>query len=518
MRTYVAAFGLLAASLALGQGYIGRVDTVGGTTYDWQMSWGAQRRLVNAPGYGLHAVWVWSLDNSGGFPDRNLHYNYYDFALRAWNFIDPDPMQSGVSVFTHRVGIGGLAGARPASGAAVVYSYKGTTGAFTPMVARDAAAGTGVFDYADGPRSFLWPVAAVGSDDAYHVAMLDDSGSRGLCYSRVTLPVWDSVRPIAQVESDMYSIAAARGGPEVCVCWTSAEGEVFLRISTDGGRNWLDSASLPLPPAFGGDTVPAFSLLGPFPFYDSQDRLHFVVPVLPVVHDTQYVMPTEIWHWCAQNSPNWSRVHRAGCRPENMQGGVGYNAAYAGRPSLGEDDYGRLYVAWEQFDSSNVEPSTNRLRAGIWLSGSPDNGATWMPGVMITERNTYSHRFPSIIDRMVPGGASGDTVCVLYMIDSVAGFYVQGEGPASLNPIVCQFVPAPEVGVEESRPLTAYSSQPTATILSGASSVRRLASGVLYDAMGRRVFDPKPGVYFIGEGLGARDQGLGRMRKVLITR
>jgi hypothetical protein len=47
--------------------------------------------------------------------------------------------------------------------------------------------------------------------------------------------------------------------------------------------------------------------------------------------------------------------------------------------------------------------------------------------------------------------------------------------------------------------------------------MRSLPPGaVVFDAMGRRVVNPKPGVYFMGEGPGTRGQGLGRMRKVVI--
>jgi hypothetical protein len=50
-----------------------------------------------------------------------------------------------------------------------------------------------------------------------------------------------------------------------------------------------------------------------------------------------------------------------------------------------------------------------------------------------------------------------------------------------------------------------------------ASDVKRLASGVVFDAMGRRVLSPKYGVYFVrDEGRGAGDAG--RMQKVVIQR
>jgi hypothetical protein len=64
--------------------------------------------------------------------------------------------------------------------------------------------------------------------------------------------------------------------------------------------------------------------------------------------------------------------------------------------------------------------------------------------------------------------------------------------------------------------------------LPAASSVEREASSVLLDISGRKVLDLvpgandvralAPGVYFVGEGPGARGQGPGRIRKVIVTR
>jgi len=44
------------------------------------------------------------------------------------------------------------------------------------------------------------------------------------------------------------------------------------------------------------------------------------------------------------------------------------------------------------------------------------------------------------------------------------------------------------------------------------------AGSFVFDAMGRRVTNPKSGVYFLGQGLGTRGQALRRMRKVVIQR
>jgi hypothetical protein len=71
-------------------------------------------------------------------------------------------------------------------------------------------------------------------------------------------------------------------------------------------------------------------------------------------------------------------------------------------------------------------------------------------------------------------------------------------------------------GVEESRKPQAASYKPQPTILSGASGVKRLASCVVFDATGRRVLNPKPGVYFVRE---AQAQAQAQaVRKVIIQR
>jgi len=72
-------------------------------------------------------------------------------------------------------------------------------------------------------------------------------------------------------------------------------------------------------------------------------------------------------------------------------------------------------------------------------------------------------------------------------------------------------------GVEERMKDEGGRMNPGPTILSG-SSVHSLSSKVLFDALGRRVLNPRSGVYFLREGLGARGQGLVRTRKVVIQR
>jgi hypothetical protein len=74
------------------------------------------------------------------------------------------------------------------------------------------------------------------------------------------------------------------------------------------------------------------------------------------------------------------------------------------------------------------------------------------------------------------------------------------------------------VGVaEERRWAPTPSFKQAATVLSGASGVRRLASCVVFDSMGRRVLNPRSGILFVrDEGREAGDAG--RTRKVVLQR
>jgi hypothetical protein len=73
------------------------------------------------------------------------------------------------------------------------------------------------------------------------------------------------------------------------------------------------------------------------------------------------------------------------------------------------------------------------------------------------------------------------------------------------------------VGVEENRTPQAPSRRREPTILSGTSGVRRLASSVVFDAMGRRVAIPRSGVYFVRQASGVmRDAS--SVTKVVIQR
>ena len=73
-------------------------------------------------------------------------------------------------------------------------------------------------------------------------------------------------------------------------------------------------------------------------------------------------------------------------------------------------------------------------------------------------------------------------------------------------------------GVEESSEPQVSCSRRVATILAGASGIERLASYVIFDAMGRRVLNLKSGVYFVRSALSAVSREPSAVSKVVISR
>ncbi len=492
--------------------YIGRVDTIGGTTYDWQWTGPAQRVICRSPGFGTHVVWMFSACTSEmTFPDRNLRYNFYDYSTGRWNWIDADYMQSGVNVFAERCGYGCLA-VDPNTDVAVVQTHMGTP--LRVETGRDMAPGTGIFEYCSGSptlEGYLWPLIAVGGNGWIHAAMIRDDLIRdSLFYSRCTSWCsWSEPVSIPPPEPEpchsSHSIAASLQN-RVCVTWVYHQAEYsqkpgFYRVSEDGGTTWEPTTRLPCPPAFSGDTLASFSIWSLFPFFDQGEVLLIAASVSPFLRDTNYTTPCEIWLW-REDSAQWFRIHRAD--PESLLAPVGYSATVACRPSIGEDDGGNLYVAWEEFDGINVEPMTDRLRADIWTARSSDGGVSWSAQRLTGPGDTASNRFPCILDD-IPGL---DSVAVRYMQDLVAGFCARGEGPATYNPIVVHT--ASFTGLEEERP-RARARPALVTFVRGVLTLHRGSgndgAGFLLDVTGRRVAALKqgdndvshlaPGIYFV---------------------
>jgi hypothetical protein len=434
---------------------VGTMDIVGGTTYDWQANGPVYRMMTNAPGAGVHVVWMYSATTTGqDFPDRNMRYNFYDYGTHAWNWIDADYMQSGVNVFDKRAGYGDVD--IDSAGNAIVGGHVVSGSNVVPRTARDAAPGAGIFEYADGEPVLgicQWPPIAVNRDGTINIFPM--TAAYDMSYSNILPGNWPNFStPLTGIVPSpgfcSHNIAASKVSGKVALVWeisTNTPEDAYVDYSTDGGASWGNGPTLlDLPMAFGADTVTSCYITSLFPWYDRQDRFHLVANFMPMINDTGYIFPAQIWHYCPDNDPQWSWIHTATVDPNNFLYAITSNASLACRPSIGQDDDGNLFVTWEQFDTLNYDPTTSRARADIWGSGSHDNGLTWGEGIKLAEAGTHSLRFPSIIDLAVDGGSDPDTVWVVYEDDSVSGFYVAAgtlpsEGPASPNPIVVHKIP-----------------------------------------------------------------------------
>jgi len=489
---------------------VGTVDTVGGTTYDYQTNGPAYRMLAQTPGKGVHVLFMYSTEADTNFPHRWMRYNFYDFATGVWWWPDPDFMQAGVNVFSERTGYGSMD--TDTNGVAVISAHHTTPAGLAPIVARDVDVGAGIFDYSYGEPTIdqhVWPYLGVNANGYYQLAMLENVSQDYLYWGRSTAwQSWDAAvsMPSPQPEPlfPTHNIATSKvsGSNKVCITWVAmpasgfTQNPGFYRESPDGGDNWDSPVDIGFPPAFhpGSDTLPYFHHSALFPFYDRNDNLHIVGNVGPYERDTSWLLPAhgEIWHWCAANPNTWDlvRIAHPVAHPDSFQGNFPSNSMVCCRPSLGEDDSGNLFVTWEEFDGANVEATTNVLRGDVWYSYSTDNGVTWAEGTKLTDGGEVTYRYPSILNPI------GDTAMVTYIIDQVAGTFVQGaEGPATDNPVVVQkfykFPPgieAPKV-IQPSRMEVAASPSPARgrTAISYTLPRSGEVSLVVYDAAGRPV-------------------------------
>jgi hypothetical protein len=287
--------------------YAGKVDTIGGTAYDWQASGPAWRMLVDSRRYGIHATWMHSSDTSDTtFPDLNMRYNFHG-TVSGWYYIDPHILLSGVHVFVERTGYGNIDVDR--SGVAVISAHHATSSGLAPIVARDAAVGAGIFEFSDGEPTidgYASPCIGVNTNGYYQMAMTDDSTHGSLYWSRSTAwQAWDPAMRITPPEPEAlfpgYNIAASKvpNSGKVCITWVEtpvsgyAQEPGFYRESPDGGDTWYDPVQLEFPPAFSptSETVPSFHVTSLFPFYDNDDRLNIVANLSPYVNDTNWIDP-----------------------------------------------------------------------------------------------------------------------------------------------------------------------------------------------------------------------------------
>ncbi len=436
-------------------------DTIGHTTRDRQVYGPARRYIVNDTLSGIHAVWKDSLGL--------IRYNFRP-RRGVWRWTD------GTTVSEHPRNLGCL-DVDISTGRAMVSCDYLAQGEPTISFFKDDAAGQGRFqelNIAAGHRDCLVGTTTYGWYK-FAATRNDTLFFRGVIGRQ-------TVGPIGPFPGSNLAVSK-QVGRYGCI-WvrssTPDKRKLFLRQTPNNGQTWYATECL-------SDSVPSplsRSLLGGCATYDSL-RIHLVADL----YDGENVNHSQLWHYCPNVTPAWNLIHEYSL-PESTQ--LGDLALAACRPSIGMDRRrGILYVVWEQFDPTNIEPLTGLARADIWASCSRDDGVTWSSAIRLTDPDSTSKRFPSLAEVV------DDTLHILYFADRVAGCWEQGYGPPTKNAVVYLRSSWAWPGAMTEPGLVVPVTGGVSTTFFHPTAPNQ-ATAAIYDPAGRQVHGPlAPGVYFV---------------------
>jgi len=433
----IPAFGLLTA-LATAQVVI---DTVGFTTRDRQVYGPARRYIVNDTLSGIHVVWKDSLST--------IRYNFRPrYGTWRWEngmVVNSYPRNLGCLDVDITAGSALIATDYLALGVPQLSYFIDTTPGQGRFIEQTVAAG--YRDNLVGTTNYGWPKFAAIRDETL--------------FYRSTLT---SYRLGAVGPFPAHNLAASKQSGRLGCIWAVTDGPdqgaLYLRQSPNNGGQWYSLVKL-------SDSVPSQlnrSLTGAGAVYDSI-RIHLVADL----YDGTNPHHSQIWHYCPYDTPAWHLVHEYSL-PDSVE--LGDHALACGRPSIGIDrrrlatDMNQLYVVWEQFDPENIDPGTGLARADIWASHSPNNGRTWTTPLRLTQPDSTSKRFPFLAEVV------DDTLHILCFADRSAGFWEQGQGEKTRNPVLYLRIPA--------RALTGIAEIPNSALRTPHFALRTIVRSVLF--------------------------------------
>ncbi len=307
-------------------------------------------------------------------------------------------------------------------------------------------------------------------DSLVHVAWADDSAGRELYYRRSTDygATWGDKVRLTDDMQESYHPSLALHDNFVHLAWRDWRDhsfEIYYKRSTDYGTTWGSDERL------SGDlTTGSYN-----PCIAADSGLVHVV-----WWDTR-TTPYEIYYKSStDDGGTWSDDIRL---TEDTTGS--YNMTVAARGA-------NVHVMWEALYGTSF----------IMYKYSTDAGATWSTDTALTVTPDFWSVSPS-------AAMDGDDVHLIWtdFRDSEYGEVYYKRKLAG------------GAGVEDSLGPQPSSHRLRPTILSGASSMERLASCVMFDAMGRRVVSHKAGVYFIWERSAVcSEHSALAVRKVIVTR
>jgi len=481
--------------------YVGIIDRAGFTYYDYQHN-GSCGKMIDVDGNDMVSV-VWM---KGFYPDpamfRCVFYNVWDPTPENFIYdsigirIDASARAGYICQTTNADGFCFPAFHQMASNgrihAAAAGDYAPYSDAFTswePGWCYDG--GTDL--------QLVWPKIDQDINGVLHMISTESVQEAGtperIYYSR-GIPEFDEYGYFLDIDWDPMScggfelfdtimtispdVACSRHSERVAVAWCHSmddlnsewrsqyNNEIYLRISEDGGLNWGNPINvtnfIPWDPAcfHGGgdplecdrDTLRAYADVSIL--FDEDDNIHvaFTTPGFWWYFDGDSggfisITSSLIWHWGEKDqyfgllADGWYPAYDPGAWQRNVQ-----------RPSLAIDPAtGYLYCSYQQYDTMTYSENGYPM-ADAFVSVSTDNGIHWAVGTNVT--NTTPDEIP------VPTGESMHereiTIAPLvtqyggiryihmeYILDKDAGGIAQGEGAATLNPVIYQRIPANEI-------------------------------------------------------------------------
>ncbi len=479
----------------------GTVDTIGGTTYDWQWNYMSLPRIVVTANY-IFVYWMRSPDET--FADRHMYYNVYLKEDGEWFYpVDPsDYMNAGSAVFPNRDGYGTID--ITSEEAAVVSAHYlinlGMGDEYRSHFAKEALPATATWDIVTNdlfPPDFIWPRVVVDNEDNIH--MLSSGYQKaGLYYSYYDGSDWSDPDNIAgNVDVSQHFLAASKAGSDIAASWHAwPEGERgFVNITT--GTN---DGSFEDPEVIDfdhmitlTDDVPSHAMnwLGhAYLYYDYEGKLHTVGRVLVPYSDhpdsltyyyayfagIAYRDPDGEWHPIDYNEMSTT--------PDTLQPlPKGQNPFES--PSVTVDpSNGYVYVVYQKYDLLN-RTEQGYHQSDIYVACSKDGGKTWEDTLVnITQTDNVWEKYPNAV-------AYNDTLYVLYMVDLDPATFVLGGGGSTPNPMILQKVPqiSKPFGIEEKD--VTVKPEVSFTINNGGVDfqikVDRGAKLSIFDVMGREV-------------------------------